>query len=56
MVRGHSSIFMVKVKYEERLRELSLFSPQKGRLQGDLSGVYNDLVFGGQRKRARLFS
>ena len=44
------------LSYEDRLRELGLFSLEKKRLQGDLSGAFQYLKGGYRKEGDKLFS
>ena len=47
---------MEHLLYEDRLRELGLFSPEKGRLWGDLRMAFQCLKRGCKKEGDRLFS
>ena len=52
MIRGLEHLF----SYEDRLRELGLFSPEKRRLQGDLIAACQYLKRGYKKAREGLFT
>jgi len=51
MIRG-----LEHLSYEDRLRELGLFSPEKRRLQGDLIGAFQCIKGAYKKDGERLFT
>jgi len=44
------------MKYSDRLRELGLFSHDKGRIKEDLTAVFCCLIVGGREDSVKFFS